>query len=219
MAQHGFFVTGTDTGVGKTLVCSELLRSAGRAGLRSSGMKPVATGAVRVAAGLRNDDALALLRASSEPGGYDIVNPYCFEPPVSPHLAARASGVTIDLARIADCARQLTARCDWLVVEGVGGWRAPLSETLTVADMACELQLPVILVVGVRLGCLSHALLAAESIRASGLRLAGWIGSQLDPEMLLQAENLATLAEKLGRPALAVLPWQPDRISEEETRP
>lgn len=209
MSKAGFFVTGTDTGVGKTLVSSELLRAGARRGMRSSGMKPVASGATRGLQGLRNDDALALWEASSVKGLYEHVNPYCFEMPVAPHIAAREAGVTIDLENIAQCARSLGQHCDWLVIEGIGGWRAPLGGKITVADMAMRLSLPVILVVGVRLGCLNHALLTLESIRACGLPFAGWIGSQVDPTMLKVGENVAALAELIGQPALAVLPWKP----------
>lgn len=209
MNKAGFFITGTDTGVGKTVVSSELLRAGARRGLRSSGMKPVASGSTRGLEGLRNDDALALWEASSVKGPYEHVNPYCFELPVSPHIAAREAGLPIDLEHVAQSARALGQHCDWLIIEGVGGWRAPLGPTLTVADMAMRLGLPVILVVGVRLGCLNHALLTLESIRACGLPFAGWIGNQIDPTMLKVDENLASLAELMGQPALSLLPWKP----------
>lgn len=210
MSKAGFFITGTDTGVGKTLVSGELLRAGARRGLRSSGMKPIASGATLGLQGPRNDDALALWEASSVKGPYEFVNPYCFELPVAPHIAAREAGVRIDLEHVAQCARALGQHCDWLIIEGIGGWRAPLGPQLTVADMAMRLSLPIILVVGVRLGCLNHALLTLESIRACGLPFAGWIGSQVDPTMLKVGENVAALAELMGQPALAVLPWKPN---------
>jgi dethiobiotin synthetase len=209
MVQAGFFVTGTDTGVGKTLFCSELLRALARAQRRCTGMKPVASGAQRGPQGLRNDDAMALLQASSVKGPYDCVNPYCFEAAVAPHIAAHEAGVDINLDHIAACARALLEHCDWLVVEGVGGWRAPLGTQLTVADMATRLNLPVILVVGVRLGCLNHALLTLESIHRSGLPLAGWVGSQIEPEMAKIDENIAALSAMIGQPPLCMLPWKP----------
>ena len=210
MTKAGFFITGTDTGVGKTLLSCELLRAGARRGLRGSGMKPVASGSVRGLQGLRNDDALALWEASSVKGAYELVNPYCFEAAIAPHLAARAAGVVINLEHLARCARALGQHCDWLIIEGVGGWRAPLGPELTVADMAARFALPVIMVVGVRLGCLNHALLTRESIRSAGLQFAGWIGSQIDPRMLAVQENLAALDELLGEPCLGFVPWKPN---------
>ncbi len=207
MALSGVFVTGTDTGVGKTLVCTELLHAAMRAGRRSVGMKPIASGATRTKDGLRNDDALALWRAAGESTPYDQVNPYCFEAPIAPHLAAAQAGATIDFATIERGARHLGQNADWLVVEGVGGWLAPLSVTETIQDLALTLALPVLLVVGLRLGCLNHAALSYRAICASGLPFAGWIGSQIDPAMLRVEENLATLTGLLQTAPLAVLGW------------
>ncbi len=231
MGKAGYFITGTDTGIGKTLVSCELLRAGARLGLRSCGMKPVASGATRVQEGLRNDDALALWEASSVQMAYEQVNPYCFEMPVAPSLAARAQGVHIDLEHVAACARALGQSCDWLIIEGVGGWLAPLATpppgtapgtpigtmagaqptaTVSVADLAVRLGLPVILVVGLRLGCLNHAALTLESIRTRGLLFAGWIGNQIDPDLLMSEENLLELTALMGRPALGVLPWKPN---------
>ena len=162
------FVTGTDTGVGKTLVASGLLHGLTRRGLRTAGMKPVATGCVRTAEGLRNDDALCLARNASTTADYAEINPYAFEPAIAPHLAATAAGVRMDLDRIAHAFNGLARRADRIVVEGVGGWRVPINDRDDVADLAVRLGLPVVLVVGVRLGCLNHARLTAAAIAQSG---------------------------------------------------
>lgn len=212
---RGIFVTGTDTEIGKTWVSSALVAELGRRGRRVGVMKPVASGATPTATGLRNDDALALMTAAAGtaeryPGSYAEVNPYCFEPPISPHLAAAAAGVHIELERLGRSVDALTLKFDCLVVEGAGGWRAPLGPAASIADLAVRLGLPVLLVVGLRLGCLNHAVLSAEAIRRSGLPFAGWVANAIDPAMRQRAENLATLTDLLGDPPLAVFPFGAD---------
>ena len=218
MSGKGYFITGTDTGVGKTLICCALLHRFAAAGKTVIGMKPVACGAARRAAGLINDDVAALRAASNVDAPLALVNPYCFEPPIAPHLAAEQAGVAIELQLILDSYRDLSATADIVIVEGVGGFRVPLNRGEDSADLAQRLGLPVILVVGIRLGCLNHALLTAHSIRAQGLTLAGWIANRLDPAMAAAARNVAALAERLSVPLLGDIEFraspQPRHIAE-----
>jgi dethiobiotin synthetase len=202
----GWFLTGTDTGVGKTLIAVALTRALVARGLRTAVMKPVAAGAMPTASGPRNDDALELLGASNVAAAYEDVNPWLFATAASPHLAARAAGVTIGMEAIIAAQRRLAAAADVLIVEGAGGWLAPISATGTMADVAQALSLPVILVVGMRLGCLNHALLTREAIRARGLTFGGWIANLLAAEMPLAAANVDTLSSRFGTPPLAVVP-------------
>jgi dethiobiotin synthetase len=205
MKPKGFFITGTDTGVGKTVVAAALARAFAVRGRRVAVMKPVASGAEATPGGLRSSDALALMAAANVPAPYETVNPYCFRPAVSPHIAAQECGVVTDFAVIRRCFDALTGRAECVVVEGAGGWLAPLSESAAMADLALALRLPVILVVGLRLGCLNHAFLTYESIRAHGASFAGWVANGIDPAMERLAENLASLAGRLGDP-LARIP-------------
>jgi len=204
----GCFVTGTDTGVGKTLASCALLHALGRHHARVTGLKAVAAGAEPTAEGWANADTLALRAASSWTTAPALHNPVLLPDSLSPHIAAQRAGVEVTLAPIVSAYRQLATQADAVVVEGAGGWRVPLSETLSIADLAVALNLPVVLVVGLRLGCLNHALLTADAIRARGLPLAGWIASRVDPDMLAPEENLAYLRQHLGAPLLAGLPWQ-----------
>jgi dethiobiotin synthetase len=204
----GVFVTGTDTDCGKTEVGLGVMVALKRRGLRVLGMKPIASGCERTADGLRNEDALRLQAEGSLEVDYDLVNPYCFEPPIAPHIAAGRAGLEIELEVIRDRAHKLAAQADFLVVEGVGGWRVPLGPALSVSDLPLSLGLPVVLVVGLKLGCINHSLLTAESVRATGNRLIGWIANQMEPNMRARDENLATLAALLGVPCLGVVPWQ-----------
>lgn len=206
MMPSALFVAGTDTGIGKTHAACTLLHALRLAGYRVCGMKPVASGCLETPQGLRNDDALALQAASSTPLPYDAINPVALREPLSPHLAAAYGGVTIRMPPLREAFERLRATHDGVVVEGVGGWRVPLSSDLMASDIARQWQLPVILVVGLRLGCLSHALLSAEAIAADGCRLIGWIGNRIDPAMLAVEDNLATLRERLPAPCLGVLP-------------
>lgn len=205
----GWFVTGTDTEIGKTLVSAALLYRLGAEGERVVGMKPVASGARVTPDGLRNDDAMQLQRHSNVPAPYHLVNPYCFEPPIAPHIAAQRAGAHISLDRIEGCYRALARDAGRVVIEGVGGWRVPLNDQQTVADIPRRLELPVVLVVGLRLGCISHALLTAEAIRADGCRLAGWIANDLSGDATFATENIAALGARLKAPLLGQLPWFP----------
>jgi len=207
MSVRGWFVTGTDTGVGKTVVAVALLETLGRRGLRCAAMKPVAAGAKRRRGALRNADAEILRRAAQVRAAYNTVNPCVFAPPIAPHIAAQQAGLRIDLDRIDACFRSLAARADLVIVEGAGGWLVPLDERSSMADLAGRLGLPVILVVGLKLGCLNHALLTARAIRADGLALAGWIGNQIDPSFTCVEENLQALGARLDAPLLARVPW------------
>jgi len=201
------FVAGTDTGIGKTHASCTLLHALQATGLRGTGMKPVASGCIETVHGLQNEDALALRAASSAPlPPYALSNPLALREPLSPHLAAAHEGVTIALPPLRVAFEVLCAEHDVVVVEGVGGWRVPLAPGLFASDIAKAWQLPVIFVVGLRLGCLSHSLLSAEAILADGCRLAGWIGNRIDPAMDAVEENLATLRELLPAPCLGVLP-------------
>ena len=201
-----FFIAGTDTGVGKTHATCALLHALRAKDLTACGMKPVASGCFETAEGLRNDDALALQAASSAPMPYEWVNPLALREPLSPHLAAAHAGVEIGLAPLRDAFERLRAVHDAVLVEGVGGWLVPLSRGLLASDIARQWQLPVILVVGLRLGCLNHALLSARAIATDGCRLVGWIGNRIDPDMAAVDENIATLRQLLPAPCLGVLP-------------
>ncbi|WP_027823883.1 dethiobiotin synthase [Laribacter hongkongensis] len=203
---QGFFLTGTDTDVGKTYAAVRLIRRWQAEGRRVAAMKPVASGSVRRPdGGLDNGDVSALMQATGQTDRA-LMNPYCFEPPVSPHLAAREAGVSIDLLRIVQQYRELAAGCDTVLVEGAGGWLAPLTDEHDVAALAGVLGLPVILVVGMRLGCVNHARLTAAAILASGCRLAGWVANAIDPDMARYADNLACLTERLPAPLLLEIP-------------
>lgn len=205
---RGVFVTGTDTGIGKTWIAAGLLAALRARGLRACGMKPVASGCEAGSEGWRNADALLLQAGSAEPTPpYALVNRYAFAPPVSPHLAAQACGLHIETAAIRDDLRRLAAQAESVVVEGAGGWLAPLNESETMADLARTLALPVVLVVGVRLGCLNHALLSSEAIARSGVPFAGWIANRVDPDMLCLAENIDTLRRRIAAPLLGVVPY------------
>lgn len=203
---RGIFVTGTDTGVGKTLVAAGLMYALRGQGLGVAGMKPVASGSEATPDGLRNDDALALKAAASRPWPYEVVNPYTFEPAIAPHIAAEEAGITVDLAVIERSFARLSAASDVVVVEGAGGFLVPLGPGLSFADIPARLGLEVVLVVGLRLGCLNHAFLTAEAVAARGLALVGWVGNQVDPGYERLEENLAALAEGLPAPCLGVIP-------------
>ncbi len=206
---RGWFVTGTDTEIGKTWVCCALLHALRAAGLQAQGLKPVASGCRRERGRLLNDDALALQAASAVALPYEAVNPCALEEPVSPHLAAAAQGLRIDVAALAAHCRRLGARADATLVEGVGGWYAPLTEAETVTHLARAIGWPVILVVGIRLGCLNHALLSARAIAADGLPLAGWVANHVDPHCRRAQENVRTLQRHLPAPLLGQLPHAP----------
>lgn len=206
-----YFVTGTDTDAGKTLVTSGLLALARRRGLTTLGLKPVASGCEETAEGLRNVDALALEAQTRPALPYATINPFAFAPAIAPHLAARRAGAMPTLEALVEHARgPLALGRDLGLIEGAGGWRVPLNDREDLSGLAVRLELPVILVVGLRLGAISHARLTAEAIRADGLRLAGWVGNLIDPgfaaDDALYRDNLATLATTLDAPCLGVVP-------------
>ncbi len=204
-----FFVTGTDTGVGKTLVSAALLHALAAHYPRVVGMKPVAAGTVQTEDGDANEDVLALRAASNCRVPPALDNPVLLPDPVSPHIAAARAGVHIDIPHLVACHRQLVQLADAVVVEGAGGFLVPLSDTETGADLAQALDLPVVLVVGLRLGCLNHALLTAEAIRSRGLTLAGWVANQVDPAMTAPGDNIAFLRQRFAAPLLASIAYQP----------
>jgi dethiobiotin synthetase len=198
LTTHGFFVTGTDTAVGKTLVACTLLHAFAARGRRVSGMKPVAAGGAFV-----HEDVAALKAASNVKAPDELINQYCFEPPVAPHIAAASAGIAIDLERVTRAYGSLASYVDCVIVEGAGGFCVPLGPRLDTGDLAARLALPVILVVGMRLGCLNHALLTAAAVQARGLRLAGWVANHIDGEMACATENVTALANRLPAPLIA----------------
>jgi len=203
--QQAWFVTGTDTGVGKTLVSAALMTALARTGRRVVGMKPVASGCDATPHGLRSADAEALRAAGNVTADYEEVNPYALAAPTAPHLAAAAAGVQIDVATIHRQYAHLAARSDAVVVEGIGGWLVPISRIQTMADVVRSLELPVILVVGMRLGCLNHALLTEHAIATSGCRLVAWVANTLEsgvPDGYVEA-----LTDCLDAPCLGVVPF------------
>ncbi|KWB81123.1 dethiobiotin synthase [Burkholderia ubonensis] len=193
------FVTGTDTEIGKTFVSAALLHGFARLGLRAAAMKPVAAGAYEQDGVWRNEDADQLDAAANVVLPPELRTPFLLKAPAAPHLAAAQEGVTLDLDTIVACHREALTRADVVVVEGAGGFRVPLTGTRDMADLAVALGAPVVLVVGVRLGCISHALLTADAIRRRGLTLAGWVANHVDPAMSFQDENVATLRDWLAR--------------------
>ena len=209
MSSNGYFITGTDTGVGKTVLACALLHAFASSGKRVVGMKPVAAGATRGTDGLINDDVTMLRSAGNVEAALDLINPYCFELPIAPHLAAEQAGVAIELAKIVDAFERLAASADLVIVEGVGGFCVPLNHREDSADLALRLGLPVILVVGERLGCINHALLTAQAIRAKGLVLAGWIANRIDPAMPAAECNVAALSARLPAPLLGGIDFMP----------
>jgi dethiobiotin synthetase len=204
---HGVFVTGTDTGIGKTLIACAVLDLLGKAGVSTCGFKPVAAGARLTAQGLRNDDAEQLMAHSSVALEYEEINPVVLKEAIAPHIAADHAGVEIRIDALARHYEALTARARHVVVEGAGGWLVPLGGGKSVADLATALGAPVVLVVGLRLGCLNHALLTAEDIRRRGLTLLGWVANSVDPAMPEQEANIATLDEAIPAPRLGHVPW------------
>ncbi|GAB2893439.1 dethiobiotin synthase [Microbulbifer echini] len=204
---RSYFVAGTDTEVGKTFVSAALLTAAANAGLQTAAVKPVASGCVRTENGLRNEDALLLQEAMTMPLGYQQVNPFALEPAIAPHIAAIEAGTQLNVARMAGvCRGVMCAGADLVLIEGAGGWRTPLGPRAFLSQLPRELNTPVILVVGMRLGCINHALLTAEAIRRDGLPLAGWVANFVCPEMVRGEENLATLEALLPAPLLGVVP-------------
>jgi len=199
----GYFITGTDTGIGKTLIACALLHGFARQGLRAVGMKPVAAGCD----GVDCEDVIRLREAGNIEAPVNLINPYALAPPVAPHVAAKQAGIEIDLARICDAFEHLQQLAEVVVVEGVGGFRVPLNARQDTADLAGMLGLPIILVCGMRLGCLNHALLSAEAISRRGLSLAGWVANRIEPDMPAFEENVQALEERLAAPLLGIVPY------------
>jgi dethiobiotin synthetase len=200
-----YFITGTDTGVGKTLVSCALLHAFAGQGRRVAGMKPVAAGCD--ADGM-NEDVRQLQAAGNVQAARELVNPYCFRPAIAPHIAAQQAGVRIELGRIREACHELASRADVVIVEGVGGFEVPLNDAQDTADLARELGLPVILVVGMRLGCISHALLTVRAIGDYGLECAGWVANVLDANMAALPDTVAALRQRIGAPLLGVVQRQ-----------
>jgi len=202
------FITGTDTGIGKTFVSTALLCALGARGLRTAAMKPVAAGATRDGHHLVNEDAELLRRHATIELPRDLVCPCIYEAPTAPHIAARIEGRAIELDRIVDAYAEIRRRAEVVLVEGIGGWALPLTADAMLSDLVRRLDLPVVLVVGLRLGALNHALLSARAIAADGLELAGWVGNVVDPEYTYGRDTFETLRELIPAPCLGCLPWQ-----------
>ncbi|MHB1515327.1 MAG: dethiobiotin synthase [Acidiferrobacteraceae bacterium] len=203
----GFFITGTDTDVGKTLVTGALLHAYAQQGKKVVGMKPVAAGCERKSGSLRCDDVVQLQANSNVAAPLNLVNPYSFAPPIAPHIAAVRSGAEIDLDHIISCFQALCAMADVVLVEGAGGLMVPLNARQDIADLAVMLDLPVILVVGMRLGCINHTLLTVQAIRQKNLQMAAWVANQIDPDMQSFDENLQALETRLNVPLLGIVPY------------
>jgi len=206
-SNKAFFVTGTDTGVGKTLVTCALIHACQKAGRDAVGLKPVAAGCELTDQGWRNEDAILIQSAMSIPLSYHQVNPVALAPAIAPHLAAQQSGQIIQLASLIEHCQAICDVHSPVFIEGAGGWRVPLNEKEGLSGVAVALSLPVILVVGVRLGCLNHAALTYEAILADGLPLVGWVANIIDPDMPCSRENIDSLQQILQQPPLAVLPF------------
>lgn len=209
--KQSYFIIGTDTNVGKTYVASALVRHFAKAGYQTIGMKPIASGCMQTPDGdLLNDDVLALSTASNVVARLDLTNPYRFSPAIAPHIAAEQAEEIIDCEKIKQAYHELTQLAEVVVVEGAGGFLVPLNRQETLADLAVTLNIPMILVVGMRLGCINHALLTVEAIKSRGLTLAGWVANQVDAEMPVFEENLASLQQRIAAPCISVVLWQKD---------
>jgi dethiobiotin synthetase len=204
---RGYFVTGTDTEVGKTWITLGLMLALRDQGLTVAGMKPVATGCYQTPAGLRNEDAVKILAHSSQSLPYEWITIYSFEPAIAPHLAAQEQGVEMTVEAILAAHKRLAHWAEFIVVEGIGGWRVLLNNRQGIWELARRLGYPVILVIGLRLGCINHALLTAEAISTDGLDLAGWVANQIDPDYPRLEATLDTLRTRLQAPMLAYIPW------------
>jgi len=203
----GVFITGTDTGIGKTWFTLALMGELKKQGQKVSGMKPIASGALLTEGKLENEDACQIMEHCSAPTEYELINPFVFELPVSPHIAADQAGKKIKFQEITSCYKKLASQCDNIIVEGVGGWRVPISEDKSIVDLVRVLELPVILVVGLKLGCINHAILTAEAIKADGIKLVGWASNRVDNGYLCPKETIATLQNALSCPLIADMPF------------
>lgn len=207
MPRH-FFVTGTDTGVGKTTVTVRLMQQLVAQGITVIGMKPVASGCEWLDGRWQNEDVRQLTAASNVKAPPELINPYCFEPAIAPHIAAAQAGVAIDLNIILEAYKQLTTLADVVIVEGAGGLLVPLSSSQTMADLILALDIPALMVVGMRLGCINHALLTAQVLKQRGIDFCGWVANSIDPQMSMPEENLQTLIQSLQQPPLLQVPFQ-----------
>lgn len=210
MAQS-YFITGTDTAVGKTLVANALLQLASQQGLSTLGLKPLAAGCEQIDGTWMNEDARQLMLASSIKPDYATVNPVALREAMAPHIAAARENRTLSCAELRVLTNPHIDKADFTVVEGAGGWLVPLNDDETMTDLAMELDLSIILVVGMRLGCINHALLTANAIQDARLGIAGWVANQIDPDMAVLDENIATLESRLDAPLLGRVPWLPDQ--------
>ncbi len=208
--RQGYFITGTDTGVGKTWSTVALMQYFKKQGKSVAAMKPIASGASWKDGRLVNDDALLLQHWASEAFDYDVVNPYVFEMPVSPHIAAEKMGETIEFDRIVDSLAVLQKSCEVIIIEGVGGWLVPLGQQGGISDLAMRLSFPVIVVVAIRLGCINHARLTFSAIQKSGVPSAGWIANIMEPDMPVKEENIETISGFTDMPLLGTLPFFPN---------
>lgn len=204
--EKGIFVTGTDTGVGKTLVASALIKLLTDQNRKVVGMKPIASGCELIENEWQNEDALALIAAGNVKAPYKTINPYAFEPAIAPHLAASSANIVISIDKIIENYLKLKKIADSVVVEGAGGWLVPINKDETMADLALEFGLPVVLVVGLRLGCINHAMLSVQSIHEKGLKLLGWVANSIDPLFEEKNANIETLKERISAPCLGVIP-------------
>ena len=208
MTPSHYFVTGTDTGIGKTTLSCLIIQQLVEQGAQVVGMKPVASGCDRVGKQLVSDDVVQLTATSNVKAPLEWINPYAFESPIAPHIAAKQSGSIIKIPTIVNAFKELTKIAEYVIVEGVGGFCVPLNETEDTSDLAAELGLPVIMVVGMRLGCLNHALLTAQSIRQKGLVIAGWYSNQLNPNMAFLQDNILALKERISEPYFGHIPYR-----------
>ena len=216
MAKQWLFITGTDTDVGKTVVACGFLAAANQQGLRTAAIKPVAAGCEVTEQGITNSDALQLQAAASHKLSYQQINPVALEPAIAPHIAAAEAGVRMSASRLVGYCRGVSLMpVDMVVIEGAGGWRVPINSRETLADVAQELECAVIVVVGMRLGCLNHALLTMEAIRRDGLQIAGWVANILDTEMPRLQENIDTLKQSINEPCLGIVPRLDDLSPEQ----
>jgi dethiobiotin synthetase len=206
-AKKAFFITGTDTNVGKTLIAAGLLIAAKNKGLTTAALKPVAAGCEKTEEGLRNADALLLQSVITQPLGYDQINPYALEAAIAPHIAAQQEKRSLSVDRLSGFCRGVLGSADFTLLEGAGGWRVPINPRETLADLAKNLQLPVIMVVGIRLGCINHALLTFEAIVRDGVPVVGWVANCVDADMPVLQENIDSLRARLPVPCLGVVPF------------
>jgi dethiobiotin synthetase len=209
-AKKAFFITGTDTNVGKTLIAAGLLIAAKNRGLTTAALKPVAAGCENTSEGLRNSDALLLQSVITQPLLYDQINPYALEAAIAPHIAAQQEKRSLSVDRLSGFCRGVLSSADFTLLEGAGGWRVPINARETLADLAKNLQLPVIMVVGIRLGCINHALLTFEAIVRDGVPVAGWVANCVDADMPVLQENIDSLRARLPVPCLGVVPFLVD---------